>query len=256
MDKAAFKDLLERYLANNCSEKERLLVEKLYDLLGEDKRSVIDDLDSMEDAIWNRIKEKTDFNQEDKGGSTGKLSPRRIGRPKTYLRIAASILLLVTAGLIWFQFQSGDDTEIAEKKTPASQNIIANNEQKPMHIWLEDSTKVTLSPKSRLDIPTAFSEQDKREVFLKGEAIFDVTKDASKPFLVYTGEVVTRVIGTSFKITSDSNNQNDVEVAVLSGKVSVYNKNVEKKQKKVNNGVVLTPNQKVTYHAENKQFRK
>jgi len=65
--------------------------------------------------------------------------------------------------------------------------------------------------------------------------------------------VVTKVIGTSFKINSKSAKKN-VEVEVLSGKVSVYNKDIQKQKKKTNNGVVLTPNQKVTYHAENKQF--
>ena len=111
-----------------------------------------------------------------------------------------------------------------------------------------------LYPNSSLSKPFAFEDSDKREIHLTGEAIFDVTKDASKPFYVHTRDVVTRVIGTSFKIT-DLRDDN-IGVEVLSGMVAVYNdENQEAKEDgQIGNGVVLTPNQKVTYYTENKQF--
>ncbi|MFK7982759.1 MAG: FecR family protein [Saprospiraceae bacterium] len=253
MNKIEFKDLLKRYLSNNCSDRERLLVEGWYDLLGDKQDLDIDNLTALEEKLWHSVSTKTILLQTEENLETTarqfQLTPW-YQRPE--LRVAASWLLLIVAGFGWLYFHS-ETNDILDNEKIVFQSTIQNTTKKPINAWLEDSSKIVLYPGSQLNIPLAFANNDNRIVYLKGEAIFDVTRNPNKPFLVYTGEVVTRVLGTSFRITHTGKKQ-DIEVAVLSGKVSVYNKNVEKNKQKRNNGVVLTPNQKVTYHSKNKHF--
>lgn len=66
---------------------------------------------------------------------------------------------------------------------------------------LSDSTKVWLNSDSRLRFPIAFGS-DKREIYLEGEAYFEVSKDSLRPFIIYTETQKVTVLGTSFGITS------------------------------------------------------
>ncbi len=250
MNKIEFKDLLKRYLTNECTDNERLLVEGWYDLLGDEKELEIDDLESLEEEIWNKVHAKTvkleQITTSSRPNKPFKLKPwyQRQG-----WQIAASILFLIAIGSTWLYNNANfSDANIEEKIV--YQHTIFNNTKQPMETWLEDSSKVTLFAGSRIDIPITFADNITREVQLKGEAIFEVTRNPNKPFLVYTGEVVTRVLGTSFRIVHKGKKEN-IEVAVLSGKVSV---DVKNKQSQKNNGVVLTPNQKVTYHIDKQHF--
>ena len=78
-----------------------------------------------------------------------------------------------------------------------------------------------------------------------------MAKDPDRPFLVYAKELVTKVLGTSFSIEAYEGSDN-ITVEVKTGRVSVFAKSdPEVKQKATNrelNGVVLTPNQKITYN--------
>ncbi len=109
-----------------------------------------------------------------------------------------------------------------------------------------------LGPGSVLDYPVPFAGK-RRTIHLTGSAFFEVTKDAKRPFLVYSGDIVTKVVGTSFSIRSGDN---DLEVAVVTGKVVVEKVRTETSESRRagNEGVVLTPNQKVTYFSRNKYF--
>lgn len=253
MDKIAFKDLLKRYLGNDCSDDERLLVEKLYELLGEEKKLVLENLDDLEDEIWDRIKLKTDLKGEIFEEGQAKLMPLPWYKRANWIA-AAGIFLLGSLG-IGLLLQQPFNAELTNQ-TSIHLSTILNDGPNQKICWLEDSTKVILSPNSKINLPGTFKGLEKREVYLTGEAVFDVTKNPDKPFLVYTGDIVTRVIGTSFKITDkDNSGKDNIEVVVLSGKVSVYNnEKSQPKQKEINNGVVLVPNQKVIYHSDNKQF--
>jgi ferric-dicitrate binding protein FerR (iron transport regulator) len=110
---------------------------------------------------------------------------------------------------------------------------------------------VTLEPGSRLYYAASFAG-NKREVELIGKAFFQVERMPAKPFYVYTGKVVTQVLGTSFRVsTQGAGDQVDVEV--VTGRVSVYER-LGKAQARVNNGVILAPNHKATYFAQNQHF--
>lgn len=94
--------------------------------------------------------------------------------------------------------------------------------QRSKVIILEDGTKVTLNANSDLKYPEKFSGNT-REVFLKGEAFFEVTSNPKKPFIVFSGRLRTQVLGTTFTVSSYSPDGAS-EVTVLTGKVSVKDK--------------------------------
>ncbi|WP_375582631.1 FecR family protein [Cyclobacterium xiamenense] len=85
-------------------------------------------------------------------------------------------------------------------------------------LTLQDGSKVVLNSGSNLRYVKNFAA-DKRELFLMGEAFFEVAKDSLRPFIVKTGPVSTRALGTSFNITAYDNEP--LDVSLLTGKVNV-----------------------------------
>lgn len=106
-------------------------------------------------------------------------------------------------------------------------------------IELEDGTKVWINSASRLQYPVVFSG-DTREVYLEGEAYFEVRRDSSRPFIVHAGQQKVTVLGTSFGITCYGNEVNDY-TTLVSGKV-----NVELEQGK--QAFMLEPGMQVEYN--------
>ncbi|WP_257669203.1 FecR family protein [Parapedobacter tibetensis] len=92
-----------------------------------------------------------------------------------------------------------------------------------LKLILADSTVVYLAPESRLRYPETFAG-DKRQVFLEGEAFFEVKRDTLHPFLVTTELLTTRVLGTSFNIDAFAGSP-DIRISLFSGKVEVSKEN-------------------------------
>jgi transmembrane sensor len=84
-------------------------------------------------------------------------------------------------------------------------------------VQLEDGTIVFLNAGSRLVYPASFKDH-KREVYLEGEAFFDIAPNAQSPFLVYASGIETEVLGTTFNVCAyrDDAQQN---VVLVSGSV-------------------------------------
>lgn len=95
-------------------------------------------------------------------------------------------------------------------KVPASQKKA---------ITLADGSRVWVNTGSELRYPRAFNGK-KREVYLSGEAYFDIHHDVTKPFIIHTGNLSTTVLGTAFNIKEDKN-KHTIQVTVTRGKVSV-----------------------------------
>jgi len=86
-------------------------------------------------------------------------------------------------------------------------------------ITLPDGSKILLHKNAKLDYLSGFTAS-RREVTLHGEAYFDIHKD-TRPFIVHTGSVRTTVLGTAFDI--DANDEHDIVITVIKGKVKVEN---------------------------------
>jgi transmembrane sensor len=109
-------------------------------------------------------------------------------------------------------------------------------------LTLPDGSTVMLNKHSKI----SYSFGNKREVFLTGEAFFDVKKD-ERPFEVHTGKITTHVLGTSFNIKTTPNSD-VVEITVVQGKVSVT------EQRK--SLAVLLPDQQLNYNEPAHQVQK
>ena len=129
---------------------------------------------------------------------------------------------------------------------------ISNETKANKIVMLSDGSKLILKPDSKISFPEKFLFE-KREVYLSGEAFFQVSKDAKRPFLVYANELITKVLGTSFTISA-RNKIHKTTVEVTEGKVSVFRQTdfSETKNQKVlqSKGVVLTSNQKLVFEEE------
>lgn len=171
--------------------------------------------------------------------------------------MAASLLLLAGFAVYWYFTQKTKETT-ASTDIPAIEAI----DQKEINvgktakmITLSDGSQVILEGNSSLQIGQEFG-QNKREVYLNGEAFFQVTKNADKPFLVYSGKVVTKVLGTSFRIKAYEQDA-DVSVDVRTGKVTVF-KQLDKTQTDPlrSEEIILTPNQQAVFVKKEDKFVK
>lgn len=141
--------------------------------------------------------------------------------------VAATLAVLLSSGvLLWYAGRRSATLPVqaVTLKTPPGNSPLtcSNATGKPEKIYLVDGSVVTLEPHSTLSY-ARFLDKKSREVTLQGNAFFDIAKDPKRPFLVHSGDLVTRVLGTSFRVIADPHND-DIQVVVKTGKVSVYKK--------------------------------
>jgi len=106
-----------------------------------------------------------------------------------------------------------------------------------MYIVLPDGSKVWLNADSKLTYGDKFQGRF-REVFLSGEAFFDVVKDKEHPFLIHTKTIDVKVLGTAFNVRSYEN-EATTETALVRGSVEVtLHNNSDKK-------IILKPSEKL-----------
>jgi ferric-dicitrate binding protein FerR (iron transport regulator) len=117
-------------------------------------------------------------------------------------------------------------------------------------ITLPDASIVYLNSGSTLRYPATF-ERNERKVLLKGEAYFEVKKDPAHPFVVETGNLHVKVLGTHFNV-KNYDEDNVIETSLLEGSVEVekISDNI------VNENVYLTLNQQAVYNKESGKISK
>lgn len=124
------------------------------------------------------------------------------------LRIAASVLILITAGYVTYRIAAPRHEETLTAWSGDAKSTIVN---------LPDGSQVKLNRNTSLTYPVAFDDQS-RTVTLNGEAYFEVAGDPNKAFRVIAGKAVVEVLGTSFNVLV-TDTKGEVEVFVTSGKV-------------------------------------
>jgi len=157
--------------------------------------------------------------------------------------VAAS--LLIVAGLCFALFRIYNNAHPTAKVAQAAGPVhawkeVANLERPFKYVQLPDGSSVVLHRNSKLKYPGTF-KNEKREVYLTGEAFFEVTKNPARPFFVYAGELVAKVHGTSFSIKAIAE-EKEITVAVKTGKVSVFSE--------ASPTLLLTCNQQATFERE------
>ncbi|MFY8111907.1 MAG: FecR family protein [Flavobacterium sp.] len=206
------------------------------------------DVQSALEATWKKIE-----NAEEKKKEKPVLTLMR----KRWINGAAAILVLsLLSGWLYHQSNLTKNSILSynELINENEEGLVeqTNNSDKPQIITLSDGSSVLLQPNSKLSYPKIFVGNE-RKVYLSGEGFFEISKDAKKPFFVYANEIVTKVVGTSFKIKAYTNQPN-VEVVVRTGKVKVRSNELISKSK--DELIVLLPNQALRFVRKNLSFNK
>ncbi|MBJ7883012.1 FecR family protein [Gelidibacter salicanalis] len=116
------------------------------------------------------------------------------------------------------------------------------------NIELSDGTVVHLNSGSKLRYPLKFLKGQKREVFIQGEAYFEVTEDKEHPFTVKADAVAIEVLGTKFGVSTYKEDAS-IETVLVEGKISMSNSFIPE------DAVVLLPGTKGTWHKTEHQTK-
>ena len=223
------QEIIEKYLNNQCSEGEQVLVEAWYKSFENNADGITEMSDDNREELIQRIRQNIDR----------KIKPIQLYTPPRWIWYAsgmAAMLLIFISLSFYFNPKSGNNLSRIKSNVPLSDWAkYENSSAKILKIALPDGSIVWLQPKTQL----SYNQSDRvfRQVNLKGEAFFDVKRDESRPFLIYAGKMTTKVLGTSFNVKAYPEMEK-FEVSVVTGKVSVMNE-AEKE-------VFVTPKQQVT----------
>lgn len=221
--KTRIRYLLGQYFYNRASRGE---LEEFFRIVNSAKYD--DELAAVVKETYEALKrEDPSLTYIDPDGKLNRLAPpedstprakRLVGRRLWVPVMVASLAVVVAAG-VWINRERTTAEQTAQT-TPVVKQA-ASDESKVLQ--LADGTKVWLNSSSELEYPPTFDPSAPREVFLTGEAFFEVEKAADWPFIVHTGEVKTTVLGTAFNVKAYPGMES-VSVTVKSGKVSVSRK--------------------------------
>ncbi|MBJ6108437.1 FecR domain-containing protein [Hymenobacter sp. BT523] len=254
MTESEFHKLLERYLTGSCTPEEQAVVERWYDRLEQAEGPALrtQNQEEIEQAIWARLMSKR----------AAKPEPRVVAMWSSAPLRWAAVLALLAFGIGWLVFSTSRFTKPSQQNTVATTNgkwtRRSNQTQQVQAFQLPDSSRISLHPGSSVRYTTAFAGP-RREVHLVGEAFFQVSKNPRRPFLVFTKEVVTTVLGTSFRVKAYADGK-EASVSVREGKVSVQAREGAQLDASPAHpaaaGVVLLPNQQVVYSASQRRLKK
>lgn len=163
---------------------------------------------------------------------------------------AASVALLATAGLFSYQSYQG---RLAGTSAPNGYEERANPRGTKSKVLLADGTAVWLNADSHLWFPTAFAGS-RREVYLDGEAFFDVKRNERMPFIIHVGDNQVRVLGTSFNVKAYRDDE-AVETAVVTGRVAFIRAASPATLAAGRDTIYVVPDEKVVYSKASHELR-
>lgn len=237
------KLLLKKYLNNTCTDEE---LEQVRQFLRQPESA--DLFRSVLNEAWNEMEEpELDLHAmafyrqqmmqklQNNNESVPKITKFR---PINLLKYAAILILPLVFGLYYLSKN--------KKETVATVALIESYNPKGQRsiVTLSDGTLIYLGSNSKIRYPKTFSNV--REMELIGEAFFKVKRDPSRPFIIHTNNIQTKVLGTSFKIEAFKGNP--IAVSVATGKVRVDRETNNKKQ--LSSVAVLTPGNVVNWDEE------
>lgn len=211
MDREKFLQLLDRYLTGKASDLEIRKLMAYYDSYADDEGKIpqVGSKEFVLDQLYSKISRNS------------KKQKLRISTA-----VAASIILIIS-------FFVGLKSQFFD---PELEMVSISGEQ--IDLVLPDGSHVKLNANTKIRY-SKFFEGEMREVYLDGEAFFDVKSDPKKPFIVHTRDVDLKVLGTSFNVRA-YHQEDYTETSLITGKVEV----LDKTQDQLN--LVLEPNQKYT----------
>src|SRR5882757_576539 len=150
---------------------------------------------------------------------------------------AAAMLVLGVAGVMIYRGNKQPEITAAG---PIQDKELATRYGTRVFQELPDGSKLWLNAGAKVKYAENFSN-GRRELTLEGEAFFDVKHDPDHPFIIHTGKLDVKVLGTSFNIKAYPNDST-METTLIKGKVEIdFQGNPQ-------SNIVLQPNEKVVIH--------
>ncbi|MBQ4913679.1 FecR domain-containing protein [Maribacter sp. MMG018] len=155
---------------------------------------------------------------------------------------------------------SGQDISVGSTKTISQKTTIKDEPVyntllvpygKKLKTKLSDNSVVWLNSGSKMVYPATFSE-DKREVYIEGEAIFEVAHNKEKPFYVVSGNQRIKVLGTVFGVTNYQD-EGSINTVLKSGSVEISYQGDSKTSEPMDK-FRITPGTKASYNKKNKSI--
>lgn len=215
------KTLLSKYMDGTCSKEEEKIARKwldrhiadpAYDSLFEEMLEASESCDDKESLKrnWAHLNRCVDYENE---------QLRKTRKTRRIFRwINAGIVAAAASVVIAFLFPS-------EPKESVQWHEVYAKRGETKEITLSDGTSLWLDAGTKVIYPSEFTG-DSRKIFVDGEIYADVTPDCTMPFIVSTSEINVKVHGTQFSVKAFAERQN-VEVALISGSVTVEDKDSE-----------------------------
>lgn len=240
-------ELLNKFFTNDCTDEER--------------RTVLEHFERNPEE-WEKYFDEDEWEQFE---TTGRLHPAfskklfdRVSKElvkknkgyKTIIKIAIAASVILFVGFGWLilnnQISNRNIATADDKKAVAEPQLQkrVNTTDKSITIALEDSSTIVLSPKSYIRFHEPFVLNNKRIIYLTGEAGFHVAKDKSKPFTVYSGDISTTALGTSFTVNA-FDDAKVIRVKLFTGKVVI--RSADSMHKKFEDKYLL-PGEKLVYN--------
>ncbi|WP_326991481.1 FecR domain-containing protein [Chitinophaga sp. 212800010-3] len=212
--------LLEKYLQGQCTKDEQAALESWYENYTTaqmpDSGDAQPDLPRMYTDITDRLKREGAW-QED---------PVAVVRRTSFrwwkVAAAAAVVLLVAGSAVWLWLPRAD-----------RQLVLDTPEGVRKKVLLEDGTQVWLNVGSHLSYPANIGSSH-REVYLRGEAFFEVAQQAAHPFVIHTPDLNVQVLGTRFNVKA-YDGEGSIETTLVEGRVAVSRNG---------NSLVLEPGEK------------
>lgn len=217
------REQYHRFLTDQCSEEERLLLTSYF-------RQHPDILEHwLQTEDWEQLKEDAylhpAFSDRMRNNFLDYINKQRIRR-KRWTRVSVAAAILAIAGsLLWLLREQPAAQPVIVQNSPAVDAAaliwqdVSNTTGKVMKVLPGDGSVIRLYGHSTLRYKKAL-DSNRRDIYLDGEAVFEVAKDKHRPFTVHAGGITTTALGTSFRVTARKTDKN-VKVKLYEGKVIV-----------------------------------
>lgn len=225
-------ELLNKYGKGNSTKEEGQFLLSYYELFDSEPDGLallsMEKREELKNHINNNIWENISFHEEEQQGNA--IRSKRKSWIRGITAAAAAVFIIISTGM-YFLNQSPSK----------ARSLITRSDQIKEHrlIHLPDGSTVIIGAGSKLNYPSSFDGLSKREVYLEGQAYFDVKHNSVKPFIIHTGKIQTTVLGTAFNIKAWPD-ETEITVTVIRGKVKVQDEN-----KTLG---IITPNQQISYN--------
>ncbi|WP_134091288.1 FecR family protein [Olivibacter sp. XZL3] len=225
------KELLRRYLAGKSNAEERALVERWYQHLQNEKSATMGQQQEqqLKDEIWQQLRSKMPAPERNTKAFSA-----------SWWRAAAAVFLVTCVGI--FFYMRGKLSQAGRSAERQMVSVVTRAGERRI-VVLRDSSILSIKGGSSIRINRDLANSRIVEI-IDGEVFFEIKQDPSKPFVVKSGPLQTRVLGTSFNIRAyDALSQ--FAVSVTSGKVQVSANGMQ--------GEVLGKNRQLVYDREKRQ---